>query len=161
MGVVIPEVVRWPGTPTGGEGVCCLYDATLPGSVTGTEDGRPVAPLMGDFTDYDGGFIYVEIGPASFFLAYPDYGVMYLFVPKGPQETEMRVLWLVKNDAKEGRDYDRARLTWMWDVTNLADKRIVRNNQRGVNTRFYWPGPFGPMEQQASSFVEWYLKQIR
>jgi len=87
MGVVIPEVVRWPGTPTGGEGVCCLYDATLPGSVTGTEDGRPVAPLMGDFTDYDGGFIYVEIGPASFFLAYPDYGVMYLFVPKEPQET--------------------------------------------------------------------------
>jgi len=48
----------------------------------------------------------------------------------------------------------------MWDVTNLADKRIVRNNQRGVNSRFYWPGPFGPMEQQASSFVEWYLKQI-
>ena len=73
----------------------------------------------------------------------------------------MRVLRLAKNDAKKGRDYDRARLTWMWNVTNLADKRIVRNNQRGVNSRFYRPGPYGPMEQQASSFVEWYLEEIR
>ena len=140
--------------------VDCFHDATYPESVTGSEDGRPVAPLMGDFTDYDGGFSYLDVGPASFFLAYPDHGVMYLFIPRGPQKTDMEISWLVRADAREGEDYDRARLTWMWDVTSVADKLIIDQNQQGVNSRYYQPGPYGPMEAQTRDFVEWYLQQI-
>jgi Rieske 2Fe-2S family protein len=73
----------------------------------------------------------------------------------------MEVVWLVRGDAVEGRDYDLARLTWMWEVTSVADKRIIDHNQRGVNSRFYRPGPYLPMEAMAGRFAEWYLDQIR
>jgi Rieske 2Fe-2S family protein len=160
MGIEIPDADRWPVGKGGGEGVTCSHDAFKPGSVTGSRDGQPLAPLMGDFQDYDGGFTYMDIGPASFFLAYPDHAVMYLFVPRGPQRTEMEICWLVDEKAVEGRDYDRERLTWMWDVTTIADKRIIDHNQQGVNSRYYEPGPYLEMEYQARHFVEWYLTQI-
>ena len=162
MGIEIPLVSSWPaGTAPGREGMGCWHDATYPGSVTGSEDGQGVAPLMGDFTDYDGGFTYVDVGPASFFLAYPDHGLAYLFIPRDAQKTDMEVIWLVASDAKEGVDYDLERLKWMWHVTSLADKRIIDHNQQGVNSRFYRPGPYGPMESSTRAFAEWYLEQIR
>ena len=162
MGIDIPLVSDWPVSSTPDqEMVDCFHDATYPGSVTGSEDGAPVAPLMGDFSDYDGGFTYFDVGPASFFLAYPDHGVVYLFVPREAQKTDMEILWLVRGDAREGDDYDRDRLTWMWHVTSIADKQIIDQNQKGVNSRYYVPGPYGPMENQTRSFVKWYLSRIR
>jgi Rieske 2Fe-2S family protein len=140
--------------------VDCFHDALYPGFVTGSEDGAGVAPLMGDFTDYDGGYSYLDVGPSSFFLAYPDHGVMYLFIPRGPQKTDMEISWLVADSATEGEDYDRERLMWLWDLTSIADKLIIDQNQQGVNSRYYRPGPYGPMEPAARAFVEWYLQQI-
>ncbi len=161
MGIEVPLVGDWPvASAPDQEMVGCSHDATYPGSVTGSEDGGPLAPLMGDFTGYDGGFTYLDVGPASFFLAYPDHGLMYLFTPRAPQKTDMEVVWLVREDAREGDDYDRERLAWMWHVTSVADKRILDQNQKGVNSRYYAPGPYGPMEAQTRSFVEWYLGQV-
>ena len=160
MGIEFPTVSDWPYARRGEEMVSCYHDATYPGAVTGSEDGRPVAPLMGDFSDYDGGFCYVDVGPAGFFLAYPDHGLMYVFVPRTAQKTDMEITWLAKEGAREGEDYDRARLTWMWHVTSVADKLIINQNQKGVNSRYYQPGPYGPMESPTRSFTEWYLEQV-
>jgi phenylpropionate dioxygenase-like ring-hydroxylating dioxygenase large terminal subunit len=161
LGIEIPTVLDWPvGRAPDEEMVDCFHDALYPGYVTGSEDGKAVAPLMGDFTEYDGGYSYLDVGPSSFFLAYPDYGVMYLFVPRGPQRTDMEISWLVADDAAEGEDYDGGRLIWLWDVTSVSDKRIIDENQQGVSSRFYQPGPYGPMEPAARAFAEWYLQQM-
>jgi len=161
MGIEIPYVANWPRANAPGEEIVdAFHDATYPGSVTGSEDGQRVAPLMGDFTDYDGGFSYVDVGPASTFLAYPDYGVIYLFIPRDIQKTDMEIIWLVAKDAQEGVDYDRERLIWMWDVTSIADKKIIDHNQKGVNSRYYKPGPYSPMEEMPRAMTEWYLEQI-
>jgi phenylpropionate dioxygenase-like ring-hydroxylating dioxygenase large terminal subunit len=161
MGIEIPYVANWPCSVTSGEEIVdSFHDAAYPGSVTGSEDGQRVAPLMGDFTDYDGGFSYVDVGPASAFLAYPDYGVVYLFIPRDIQTTDMEIIWLVAKDAKEGVDYELDRLIWMWDVTSIADKTIIDHNQKGVNSRYYRPGPYGPMEEMPRAMTEWYLEQI-
>jgi phenylpropionate dioxygenase-like ring-hydroxylating dioxygenase large terminal subunit len=159
MAIDLPEVDHWPWSyHSNGVGIACYQDAANEGCVTGSEDGQPVAPLMGDFTDYDGGFLYVEVGPASFFLAYPDHGVIYRFVPRAVNVTDMEILWLVGKEAREGTDYQLDRLTWMWDVTTRADKEIIDHNQKGVGSRFYEPGPYQPMESEARKFVEWYLE---
>ena len=132
------------------------------GSVTGSRDGSALAPLMGDFKDYCGGFFtYVETGPASFFLAYPDHGLVYLFIPRSAQRTDMEVLWLVDSQAEAKADYSVEELIWLWDVTSIADKRIIERNQEGVNSRYYLPGPYGPMEDRTEAFSAWYLVQIR
>ncbi len=70
--------------------------------MTGSEDGKPVAPLMGRFSDYDGGVTSVHLGPASFLISYADHGVIYRFIPKAPEICAMEVIWLVRGDAREG-----------------------------------------------------------
>jgi Rieske 2Fe-2S family protein len=161
MGIELPRVSHWPD-PIAANQECAdaFHDATVPGSVTGSENGQGVAPLMGDFSDYDGGFSYVDVGPCSFFLAYPDYGVIYLFIPRDVDNTDMEVVWLVNGEAREGVDYDLDKLIWMWDVTSVADKRIIEHNQQGVNSRFYRPGPYTSIEPMAKGFADWYVRRV-
>ena len=129
--------------------------------VTGSDDGRPVAPLLGSIRDYDGGATDLQVGPVMFGLMYCDHVVLYRFTPVTMDRTECDITWLVRGDAVEGRDYDRDRLTWLWDVTTQADRAIIERNQQGVNSRYYVPGPLSSMEEYAWSFISWYLETLR
>ncbi len=132
----------------------------LKGYVTGSRDGKPVAPLMGSIKDYDGGASDFQVGAFSYGLAYCDHVVLYRFIPISKDMTECEVVWLVRADAKEGKDYKLDDLIWLWDVTTVADKRIIQDNSRGVESRFYEPGPFTPMEYYTEQFTKWYLKVL-
>ena len=131
------------------------------GHITGSEDGQPVAPLMGEIKGYDGGTTDFQVGPATYALAYCDYVVIYRFTPVAPDKSECDITWLVNGDAEEGRDYHKDRLTWLWDITTQADKRIIEYNAEGVNSRFYEPGPYSKMEEYTWKFMTWYLQTIR
>jgi len=131
------------------------------GHVTGSEDGKAVAPLMGEVRDYDGGTTDFQVGPVTFALAYCDHVVIYRFTPVSLGESECDISWLVNGDAEEGKDYDTERLTWLWDVTTRADKRIIEYNAEGVNSRYYEPGPYSKMEEYTWKFTSWYLEAIR
>lgn len=131
------------------------------GHVTGSEDGKPVAPLLGEVRDYDGGTTDFQVGPVTFALAYCDHVVIYRFTPVSPNESECDITWLVNGDAEEGKDYEKDRLTWLWDVTTKADKRIIEYNAEGVNSRYYEPGPYSSMEEYTWKFTSWYLRAIR
>ncbi len=129
----------------------------LRGHRSGSRDGGPVAPLLGSITGYDGGTTDLHLGPMTFGLAYCDHVVLYRFTPRGQRSTDCEITWLVNESAVEGRDYDRAALTWLWDVTTLADKEIIERNQAGVDSRYYEPGPLSPMEDFTQRFLNWYL----
>lgn len=133
----------------------------LRGHLTGSKDGRPVAPLMGGIKGYDGGATDLHIGPMTFGLAYCDHVVLYRFTPRGMRLTDCEITWLVNGSAVEGKDYDLAALTWLWDVTTVADKQIIERNQRGVESRYYEPGPLSPMEEFTHRFMEWYVATMR
>ena len=60
----------------------------------------------------------------------------------------------------EGKDYNLEEMKWMWDVTTIADKRIIENNQKGVLSKKYEPGPLSEMENALESFKNWYLKRL-
>ncbi|HEY1448777.1 MAG TPA: aromatic ring-hydroxylating dioxygenase subunit alpha [Caulobacteraceae bacterium] len=128
------------------------------GTLTGSREGALIAPLMA--READGGCVFAELGYLSAFLAYADHGLIYRFIPRGVLETEMEVIWLVAEGAREGADYDTEQLTWLWDVTSLADKRIIERNQAGVLSRFYSPGPFSLMEPGTSQLVDRYLADL-
>ena len=131
------------------------------GHLTGSEDGQAVAPLMGEIKDFDGGTTDIQVGPVTFGLAYCDHIVIYRFTPVSLDKSECDITWLVNGDAVEGQDYDKAKLTWLWDVTTEADKRIIENNSKGVNSQFYEPGPLSEMEDYLGNFISWYLHTIR
>ncbi len=131
------------------------------GFVTGSRDGKPVAPLLGDIRDYDGGATDIQVGPFTFCLAYCDHIVIYHFKPSSIDASACDITWLVNETAEEGRDYDLDKLTWLWDITTIADKRIIENNQKGVNSKFYRPGPYTGMETFTRSFIDWYLHAMK
>lgn len=133
-----------------------LYD----GYQTGSKSGESLAPLLGTLTGFDGGATDVSVGPLNWFLAYSDHLVGYRFVPRGLQETDIEVVWMVRGDAEEGRDYDTEALTWLWHVTSLDDERIIRHNQAGVNSAFFQPGPLAEMEVSIQAFYQFYLTMV-
>ena len=133
----------------------------LRGQLSGSRDGKPVAPLLGTITGYDGGTTDLHLGPMTFGLAYCDYVVLYRFTPRGQYLTDCEITWLVDEKAVEGRDYQLADLIWLWDVTTLADKQIIERNQAGVDSRYYVPGPLSPMEVFTQDFLNWYVAAMQ
>ncbi|MBT8471809.1 MAG: aromatic ring-hydroxylating dioxygenase subunit alpha [Marinicaulis sp.] len=131
-----------------------LYD----GYLTGSEDGQAVGPLMGKMKGYDGGASDFQFGPLTFMLSYPDHCVLYRFIPRGQNKTDMEVVWFVNGDAVEGENYEINRLTWLWDQTTLEDKYIISRNSEGASSDFFEPGPLHPeFEQTLMMFIDWYL----
>lgn len=134
--------------------------ALMTGYQTGSEDGAPLAPLLGRVRVYDGGASDLMLGVMNSFLIYCDHMVAYRFIPTGPETSLAEIIWFVRADAEPGRDYDVEKLAWLWTVTTDADIRIVEANQSGVNSRYYQPGPYAPMEAYSAAFTEHYLATI-
>jgi Rieske 2Fe-2S family protein len=87
---------------------------------------------------------------------------MFSAIPTRPMETTVVAKWLVHKDAVEGVDYDLDRLTHVWMETNLQDRELAENNQRGVNGAGYVPGPYSPeAEEYVDRFVGWYCDRLR
>ncbi|MEM7120594.1 MAG: aromatic ring-hydroxylating dioxygenase subunit alpha [Pseudomonadota bacterium] len=130
------------------------------GSVTLSEDGQPVAPLMGDLKQWDGGETLLIFGPLFYVYLANDHATLFRFTPVNATHTEVIVTWLVRGDAEEGRDYDVDKVVWMWDVTTVEDTKIIGDNQLGVNSRRYAPGVYSARERGTIGFVAWYLGRM-
>ncbi|NUB42876.1 aromatic ring-hydroxylating dioxygenase subunit alpha [Fertoebacter nigrum] len=160
LGIDVGQDDLWQTSQAGREAIHAFRYALYDGVQSGSEDGRPVAPLMGRFTDFDGGVTSVHLGGTSFLVCYADHGMIYRFVPTGVDSCEMELIWLVNGSAAEGRDYDLARLTWLWSVTTAEDKTIIEHTARGVRSKYFVPGPIAPMEQNELRYIGWYLEEI-
>ena len=113
---------------------------------------------MGKFTGYDGGAGDFQLGPLAFMLNYPDHCVLYRFTPRSITDSDMELVWFVRGDAEEGKDYDKDELIWLWHHTTQEDEYIIMRNSAGVNSRFFEPGPYNPgFEYSSLDFVNWYL----
>ena len=147
--------------PAGQQGYAYSRTAMFEGYKTGSKDGGPIAPLLGELKDYDGGASDFTFGPFSFFLAYSDHVVGYVFTPVDQTNCQCQIYWMVRGDAEEGKDYDKEALMWLWDITTYADEKIIVDNWKGVNSRYYKPGRFSGMEDLESRWIEWILHELR
>ncbi|HEU4517120.1 MAG TPA: aromatic ring-hydroxylating dioxygenase subunit alpha [Steroidobacteraceae bacterium] len=156
FGTELPLDERLPQAQFG-----AAYRAPLREShLSATADGRPAAPLMGTFRDYDGGETALGLGPFTYMLAYNDYATFFQFVPRAAEQSDIVVTWLVNGAAREGADYDRSRLTWLWTVTTEQDKSIIEANAAGIRSIRYAPGPSSLLEDDLDGFRAWYLGAI-
>ncbi len=86
-----------------------------------------------------------------------DHAVTFRVTPLGPRRTAVTTKWLVNAEAVEGVDYKLEELTSVWMTTNEQDRRIVEENQRGVSSPAFEPGPYNRLhEGGVIQFVEWY-----
>ena len=73
----------------------------------------------------------------------------------------MTTKWLVHKDAVEGVDYDLENLTRVWVATNDEDRQVVEENQRGVNSPAFVPGPYSRIQEDGViQFVDWYCRTL-
>jgi Rieske 2Fe-2S family protein len=123
-----------------------------------TIDGQHVVnKLMCEAGEGDIGSLRWAIEPHSFCHATSDHLFMFSALPIGPSETLVVAKWLVHKDAVEGVDYDVEKLAELWTKTNLQDRELAENNQRGVNSLGYIPGPYSQeAETLVMNFVDWY-----
>ena len=95
--------------------------------------------------------------PTTWNHALGDHAVSFRVLPLGPTRTQVTTKWLVHKDAVEGTDYSIEELTKVWLATNAQDRRIVEENQRGVNSPAFQGGPYSPVhESGVIQFVDWY-----
>jgi Rieske 2Fe-2S family protein len=126
------------------------------------DGGHVVKKLMCDRGDGDVGSLRWAVEPHSFCHATSDHVFMFSALPRGPDETLVIAKWLVHADAQEGVDYDLDTLTALWTATNLQDRELAENNQRGVNSPGYVPGPYSrEAETLVTRFVDWYCDKAR
>ena len=93
---------------------------------------------MGDYDAYDGGVSSMMFFPIHWLVAGNDYGMATRFTPRSPPDE----------------------VTWLWLKTLEEDKEICENNQAGVNSRYYRPGPYSTAEETVDRFCKWYLEEL-
>ncbi len=116
-----------------------------------------VSRLMGDISVKAAGSLLLFSYPNSWNHFLSDHAIVFQVMPINAVQTQVTTKWLVHKDAVEGRDYDLETLTHVWKNTNDEDRRVVEENQIGVNSPAYEPGPYSPIhESGVLQFVEWY-----
>ncbi|SDE58105.1 aromatic ring-hydroxylating oxygenase subunit alpha [Ruegeria marina] len=102
---------------------------------------------------------YKYPGTWNHFLS--DHIIVFRVTPISPTQTEVCTKWLVHKDAVEGQDYDIKRLTEVWIATNDEDREVVENNQRGIQSPAYEPGPYSPTHEGGNiQFTDWYANTM-
>jgi phenylpropionate dioxygenase-like ring-hydroxylating dioxygenase large terminal subunit len=147
--------------PTGELIACTATRAPIgEGRQTQSQDGLPVAPLMGQQNRYDGGVSSFLLGPFVYIAAPNDYIRMIQFLPTAAESTDVVITWLVEGSASDA-EVDVNKLIWLWDVTTLQDKALIERNAAGVRSLAYTPGPYSTLETWTSGFVSHYLAGMR
>jgi Rieske 2Fe-2S family protein len=133
------------------------------GAVSYTLDGKAaVAKTLGRVGDGDVGDLWWAVQPNGFNHVVGDYGFFFQALPLGPGQTAVTGTWIVHEDAVEGVDYDLGRLIEVWSATNDQDRALSENNQRGVDSIAYVPGPYSQIsEQLVMRFVDWYCAEAQ
>ena len=129
-------------------------------AVSYTMSGKPAVrrPLSEAVTADKIGTLLLFHYPTTWNHILGDHAVTFRVLPVGPTETQVTTKWLVHKDAVEGVDYTIEDLTKVWTATNDQDRRIVEENQRGVNSPAFEPGPYSMAhENGVIQFVEWYV----
>ena len=130
-------------------------------AVSYTMDGKAAAPKIPGMPFANAGSLLFFHYPNTWNHFLSDHVLNFRVLPISPTETEVTTTWLVHKDAVEGRDYDLTRLTEVWLATNDEDRRVVEENQFGINSPAYEPGPYSTKQESGVvQFVDWYVNKL-
>lgn len=90
---------------------------------------------------------------------YIDHWWALTFRPITPTTCVVLYQWFVREDAEEGVDYDVDRLVAVGDITQSEDNVLIERTQRGIESRYFAPGPLSvELEAALHDFVSTYQK---
>jgi Rieske 2Fe-2S family protein len=116
-----------------------------------------VAKRMGAMPFNDAGTLLFYHYPNTWNHFLGDHAITFRVLPISATETQVTTTWLVHKDAVEGVDYDLNRLTEVWMHTNDEDRLVVEENQKGILSPAYEPGPYSTIQEEGViQFIDWY-----
>ena len=120
-----------------------------------------VSKRMGKMPFNDAGSLLFFHYPNTWNHFLADHAIVFRILPISPMETQVTTFWLVPQDAVEGVDYDVNNLTEVWLNTNDEDRLVVEENQKGIRSPAYEPGPYSTIQEEGViQFVDWYCKTM-
>jgi Rieske 2Fe-2S family protein len=130
------------------------------GFVTGSLDGKPVAPLLPARKDWTHTSRAATPGfSTSYLQLYDDHVACARFTPRGVMSTDVEIFWMVNPDAKP-EEVDTERMMALWDLTYREDRWIVENNHLGILSGRYGAGYYAVGEGGPAGFVKWYMREV-
>ena len=140
---------------------CARYPLTR-GFTSWSIDGKPVAPLMGAHRERDNSLVGAVLYPNFWSESPCDYATTTRVTPVSPTRCAVEITWYVDGKAVEGVDYDVGKLTKVWAATAAQDMQLCENNQAGVESSRYRPGPYSPYEVngRCDHVDRWYLQEL-
>ncbi|OCX66186.1 Rieske (2Fe-2S) protein [Thioclava sp. SK-1] len=134
----------------------------LDGAQSYTMDGKiAVQKRLGRVPYLDAGTLLQFHYPTTWNHFLTDHSITFRVTPISATQTQVTTTWLVHKDAVEGVDYDLKNLTTVWEHTNDEDRQVVEDNQQGINSPAYQPGPYSPThEDGVIQFANWYCDTI-
>ena len=116
-----------------------------------------VSRRMGQMPFNDAGSLLMFHYPNTWNHFLADHAIVFRVLPISPTETQVTTHWLVPAGATEGRDYDLDDLTHVWMHTNDEDRQVVEENQAGILSPAYEPGPYSTLQEEGViQFTDWY-----
>lgn len=137
-----------------------------PGMATLSSDGTLITEkLLGGWGPEDVGDSVsggVTIMPNLFYAVfYIDHWWTLTFRPLTSTTCVVLYQWFVRHDAEPGIDFDVDRLIHMGHVTQSEDNALIERTQRGIESKYYMPGPLSvDLEAALHDFVTNYLKHM-
>ncbi|MFS4438380.1 aromatic ring-hydroxylating oxygenase subunit alpha [Paracoccaceae bacterium GXU_MW_L88] len=132
-------------------------------AVSYTLEGTPaVSKRLGKIPFDNAGSLLFFHYPNTWNHLLSDTVTLFRMTPISPTETQVMTTWLVNADAEEGVDYDVDRLTHVWIQTNAEDREVVEENQKGILSPAYQPGPYSAKQESGViQFVDWYTDTLQ
>ncbi len=133
-----------------------------PGANVMTIDGSEgCTKLLGRIQNRQLGSMRILHLPNSWNHMQSDHFIVFRVLPISAQESLVTTKWFVHKDAVPGVDYDPERLRQVWDATNDQDRILGEENQRGINSIGYQPGPYSETyEFGVINFLDWYSETV-
>ncbi|HET6522884.1 aromatic ring-hydroxylating dioxygenase subunit alpha [Sphingopyxis sp.] len=157
LGRQLPMVYDEPGAPYLQQAIQFMIGQ---GFRSASMDGQPVSKLMSDFTEWSEAWTYVNFSPLSHVNMFDDFTIMIFFTPISAFQTKTSMVFLVADDAEEGRDYDVKKLTELLTITMGEDNVVLERHQKGINSSAYEPCPVALEEEQVTLFHDWYFNNV-
>ena len=128
-----------------------------PGFVTWTLDGQTKLPLIDGPSAEDRalGAVFASFTANFFIVAHPDYVRSVRIAPRGPEQVELTVDWLLLPGVAERHKEELENMFALGRLVVAQDGRVCELNQRGLRSRRHREGVLMPQEAALHEFHQW------
>lgn len=133
-----------------------------PGFATWTLDGQSKLPLIEGPSEADRalGVVFASFTASFFIVAHPDYVRTVRISPRGPEQVELTVDWLLPPGVAERHADELEKVFELGRLVVAQDGRVCELNQLGLHSRRHRQGVLMPQEESLHEFHEWLRRRL-